>query len=113
MARLIILGCGTPAPSLTRWGTAFLLGVGDDWLLFDCGPATTYKMFRAGVRVTEVDHVFFTHHHSDHDSDYPCFLLTRFDLHTGKENPLNVYGPPPTERLTDQLMGEGPRRLLA
>ena len=57
--------------------------------------------------VTEVDHVFFTHHHSDHDSDYPCLLLTRFDLHTGKENPLNVYGPPPTERLTDQLMGEG------
>ena len=106
MLRLIILGCGTPAPSLTRWGTAFLLGIGDDWLLFDCGPATTYKMFRAGVKVTEVDHVFFTHHHSDHDSDYPCFLLTRFDMHTGKENPLNVYGPPPTERLTDQLMGE-------
>ena len=49
MARLIILGCGTPAPSLTRWGTAFLLGIGDEWLLFDCGPATTYKMFRAGV----------------------------------------------------------------
>ena len=106
MPRLVILGCGTPQPSLVRWGSAFLLRVDDDLLLFDCGPATTYKIYKAGFRVNDIDHVFFTHHHSDHDSDYPCFLLTRFDMLTGKENPLSVYGPPPTEQLTEQLMGE-------
>ena len=105
MARLIILGCGTPSPSTVRWGTSFLLHVADDWLLIDCGPATTYKMYRAGVKVTAVDHLFFTHLHSDHVADYPRFLLTRFDMLTGRENPLEVYGPPPTERMTELLMG--------
>jgi ribonuclease BN (tRNA processing enzyme) len=105
MARLIILGCGTPTPSTVRWGTSFLLQAGGEWLLVDCGPAATYKLYRAGVKVTEVDHLFFTHLHSDHISDYPCFLLTRFDMLTGQENPLEVYGPPPTERMTELLMG--------
>ena len=50
--------------------------------------------------------MFFTHHHSDHDADYSCFLLTRFDQSIGKEKELNVYGPPPTQELTNKLIGE-------
>ena len=105
MARLIVLGCGTPTPGKARWGTSFLLQVRESWLMIDCGPASTYKMYAAGVPATAVDNLFFTHHHSDHNSDYACFLLTRFDMHTGREPDLSVYGPAPTERLTRMLLG--------
>src|SRR5262249_46769006 len=47
---------------------------------------------------------FFTHHHFDHDVDYPCFLLCRWDQGAGKEVPLRVYGPPPTALLTERLL---------
>ncbi len=104
--RLIVLGSGTPTPTIKRWGSSFLLQIGGEWMMFDCGPAATYKLYRAGFTATQVDHLFFTHHHSDHDADYPCFLLTRFDMSIGTENELNVYGPNLTEQLTHRLVGE-------
>lgn len=107
MPRVIVLGSGTPAPSPLRWGSSFLVNVAGEWMMFDCGFAATYKMYRAGFKATDVDHLFFTHHHSDHDADYPAFLLTRFDMSIGKENELRVYGPTLTEQLTERVMGEG------
>ena len=74
--------------------------------MFDCGPAATYKSARMGIRPTQVERLFFTHHHFDHNSDYPCFLLTRWDQGAGKEPTLHVYGPPPTEEFTQRLIGE-------
>jgi ribonuclease Z len=105
--RVIILGSGTPTPHTARWGTSFLVGIGGEWMMFDCGFAATYKLAKAGFMATQVDNLFFTHHHSDHDADYPSFLLTRFDMSIGKENELNVYGPTLTEQLTERLLGEG------
>ena len=49
-----------------------------------------------------VNNLFFTHHHFDHDIDYPCFLLCRWDQSIGKENTLNVFGPKLTEKLTEE-----------
>jgi ribonuclease BN (tRNA processing enzyme) len=43
---------------------------------------------------TQVDYLFFTHHHFDHDVDYPCFLLTCWDQSVGRENLLRVWGAP-------------------
>ncbi len=106
MPRVIILGSGTPTPSPIRWGSSFMVQIGDEWLMFDCGPATTYKLYKFGLKATQVDRLFFTHHHSDHDADYPTFLLTRFDMSIGKENELLVYGPRLTEQLTERLIGE-------
>lgn len=106
MTRVLILGAGTPIPTKERFGTSFVAEVGDEYLLFDCGPATTYKLVRAGLDPTQIDHLFFTHHHFDHDSDYPCFLLTRWHEATDDVNQLTVYGPDGTEAMTDQLLHE-------
>ena len=103
MSRLIILGSGTPVPTPERWGAGYLLEIGGEWLMVDCGPASTYKMHLSGVPCTKINNLFFTHLHSDHMSDYPCFLMTRFDLSTGVEPDLNVYGPPPIKDITERL----------
>ena len=38
-------------------------------------------------------------------ADFPCFLMTRFDMSVGDETPLHVYGPPPTAAFARKLMG--------
>lgn len=103
--KLHILGSGMPVPvgDAHRHGSSYVLQLGDKYVMFDCGPATTNKLMRAGIRPGWVDHLFFTHHHYDHNVDYPCFLLTRWDEHAA-ERDLEVYGPTLTEQITHRLM---------
>jgi ribonuclease Z len=107
VTRLHILGSGTPTPTPARFGSAYVVNVGGRLVMFDCGPAATHKLVKAGLWPTDVDHLFFTHHHFDHDVDYPCFLLCRWDQNIQqRENPLTVFGPTLTEEITERLVGE-------
>ena len=106
MPEVYVLGGGTPTPTPARFGSAHVLSVGGDLLMFDCGPAATHKLVKAGLWPTRVDYLFFTHHHFDHDIDYPCFLLCRWDQSVGKENQLQVFGPTLTEKITDGIIGD-------
>jgi len=104
MATLHILGAGTPQPLAERWGSAYALEFDDHVVMIDCGPAATHKLLRSGLWITDVEWLFFTHQHSDHNCDYPCLMLFRWDQ-TTDEPPLRVFGPPPTETLTEKLFG--------
>lgn len=106
MLRVLPLGAGTPTPTPSRFGSSTVVEVGGEYLMFDCGPATTHKLVKAGLFPTQIDYLFFTHHHFDHDVDYPCFLLCRWDQGIGQENELRVFGPPPTEEFTHSLLDE-------
>ena len=106
MTRIHVLGAGTPTPTPTRFGSAFALEIGDQQIMVDCGPAATHKLVKAGLWPTKIDHLFFTHHHFDHDIDYPCFLLCRWDQSIGKENTLQVFGPTLTGTITERLIGD-------
>jgi ribonuclease Z len=105
MTRIYILGAGTPTPTPDRFGSAYVVDTGSDLIMFDCGPAATHKLVKAGLFPTQIDHLFFTHHHFDHDADYPCFLLCRWDQSVGREEVLTVRGPTLTEQITDGLIG--------
>ncbi len=105
MPDIYVLGAGTPTPTPSRFGSSFVLDTGHGMAMFDCGPATTHKLVKAGLWPTQIDYLFFTHHHFDHDIDYPCFLLCRWDQSIGKENQLKVYGPTLTERITNGIIG--------
>jgi ribonuclease Z len=104
--QLHVVGSGCPDAEPDRYGSAFVLEIDGQAVLIDCGPATTYKMARMGIDPLRVSHLFFTHHHFDHNVDFPCFALTRWDQSMGKEPPLEVYGPPPTEAFVEALVGE-------
>jgi ribonuclease BN (tRNA processing enzyme) len=103
--RLFLVGAGTPVPTRTRFGTCQVLAVSGDHLMFDCGPAATHKLVQMGLSPTQIDCLFLSHHHYDHNADYACFLLTRWNLSTGREQPLRVWGPPPTESFSERLIG--------
>ena len=106
MTSIHVLGAGTPTPTPTRFGSSFAIKISDDQIMLDCGPATTHKLVKAGLWPTDINHLFFTHHHFDHDIDYPCFLLCRWDQSVGKEDVLKVFGPTLTEKITHGILDE-------
>ena len=106
MARIYVLGAGSPTPAPTRFGSSYVVEYGGRYLIVDCGPAAIHKLVKAGLWPTKIDYLLFTHHHFDHDVDYPCFLLCRWDQSIGTENKLQVYGPTLTEEITEKIIGE-------
>jgi len=65
MTQVFVLGAGTPTPTPDRWGSAFAVDVGGEYLMFECGPAATAKLVKVGILPTRVDYLFFTHHHGN------------------------------------------------
>ena len=102
---LFLLGTGTSTPAASRFGTAYVLKLGGDCIMVDCGPAATWKLVRSGLWPTQVNTLLLTHHHFDHTADLPCFLLCRWDQSTGKEQALRVFGPPSTDQFVAKLIG--------
>ena len=103
---LYILGAGSPIATPHRFGTAQAVRFADHHILFDCGPTTTAQLARLGLPVTAFSHLFFTHHHFDHDAGYATFILSRWDQGLGKVDDLRVFGPANTKLITERLVGE-------
>ena len=104
--KLTLLGTGTPAPSLTRQSSGYLLDVGGDVIVFDHGPGAHQRLLEGGRRAVEVTHAFFSHFHYDHCLEYPRLVLQRWDQGADRIPDLDVYGPPPIARMTTLLFGE-------
>lgn len=106
VVRLHIVGSGGPEPAHERYGSSLILEIGAELLIIDCGPGTTYKMARMNIAPTQISYLFITHHHFDHNADFVSFALSRWDQLRGEEPPLRVYGPPPTRKFVEMLLGE-------
>jgi ribonuclease Z len=104
--RIRLLGTGTPTPSLRRMCSGYLVEVDDQVLVFDHGFGAHHRLLELGVAATQVTHLFFTHLHYDHCGDYARLVLTRWDQGAGTVPELEVFGPPPLRRMTDQLFSE-------
>ncbi len=99
--RFVLLGSGCVRVDLERWGPCQALEVGGEWLIFDCGRGATMRMVEAGISIRDVRRCLFTHHHYDHNCDFPYFFLTSWTL--GRNFPLEVYGPRGSEAFCDGL----------
>ena len=104
--KIRLLGTGTPAPSLRRQSSGYVVEVGDDLIVFDHGPGAHHRFLEAGYRALDVGHLFLTHLHYDHFMDYPRLVMNRWDQGAGKIGELAVYGPAPLARTTDQLFSK-------
>jgi len=102
---ITLLGTGTPAPSLTRQSSGYLLEVGTDLIVWDHGAGAHDRLIQSGHRAVDVTHAFFTHLHYDHCMDYGRLILQRWDQGADRIPDVAVYGPPPIARMTEQLFG--------
>ncbi len=89
--KVTILGSGTPIPSIERFGASTLIEYKNRKYLFDVGRGATIRLSQIGINPSEIDHVFFTHLHSDHITGFADFWLTGWIWH--RRAALNVYGP--------------------
>jgi ribonuclease Z len=103
--RITLLGTGTPAPSLERASSGFLFEIGNDVIVMDHGPGAHHRLLESGKKAVDVTHAFFTHLHYDHCMDYGRLVLQRWDQGADRIPDLDVYGPPPLARMTEQLFG--------
>lgn len=67
--------------------------------LIDCGYGAIARMTEMGMRLPEISNVFITHHHSDHNADYPSLVNLSWIL--GIKGQMKVMGPPPMKRIHD------------
>jgi ribonuclease BN (tRNA processing enzyme) len=106
--RMIVLGSGTNVhPS--RAAAGYLVET-DRLLLFDFGPRTLMNLIKAGVDRHQVQHIFFSHFHADHFSDFITFF---FDAvfhakYVAPRPPLTLYGPRGTRSLLGTILKEFP-----
>ncbi len=99
---LILLGTGSPPPSPGRSGQADAIVAGGRFYLVDAGRNVSRQIAAAGQSIKDVDHLFFTHFHSDHFTGFADFYITRWLF--GAQVPLKVYGPGPVEEIVKRML---------
>ena len=101
--KLTILGSGSPEAYARRASSGYLLEIGDDRILFDCGGGVVDNLLRSGRLPKDITHLFFTHYHTDHMMDYARLVHAAWDEGAP---PLKVYGPPPLIEMTERFFGK-------
>jgi ribonuclease BN (tRNA processing enzyme) len=106
--RVVMLGSGTPVPDPDRSGPAVaVLSQGRAYLV-DMGPGVVRRAAEAFGRghseldVTRLSRAFLTHLHSDHTAGYADLIFTPATV--GRAEPLEVYGPRGTVKMTENLL---------
>jgi len=93
MNRVTILGSGTVVPSLLRSSCSILTEYGASRLVFDLGAGTMRRLLEAGVAISEVTHLFFSHLHPDHTGEFVSFLFaTKYPETYRRRTPFRIIG---------------------
>lgn len=96
---LIITGSGSALVDAERGGASAAVVVDGTVLQFDLGRMALENLERAGLRPTDIDYLFFTHHHFDHIASYGYYLVSTWI--SGRIAPVHVFGPAGTVLMTD------------
>ncbi len=93
MLAVTILGNNSAIPAFDRHPTAQVITLDDHLFLIDCGEGTQTQMNKYKIRRSRINHIFISHLHGDHYFGL-IGLITSMGL-LGRNQDLNLYGPPP------------------
>ena len=91
MIDVLLLGNGAMQPLPGRYLSAALFRVGASLHLIDCGEGTQVAMREYHWGFKAVDAIMLTHFHADHVVGLPGLMHTL--IHSGKTEPLHIFGP--------------------
>ncbi len=103
--KVTLLGTSCGVPTADRGLPAVAVQREREILLFDCGEGTQRQMMRFGLSFMKVSKIFITHFHGDHYLG--LFGLVQSMSFFGRENPLDLYGPPGMAVLSDAFASIG------
>ena len=101
--KITCLGTGCPEPNPRRASSGYLVEVGKDVILMDCGGGVFDRLVQSGRKPSDITHLFFTHLHSDHMMDYARLVHAAWDE---GGDPIRVFGPRPIALITEKLFGK-------
>lgn len=99
---ITLLGTGSPEANKDRASSGYLVEIGGDVILLDCGGGVFDRLLQAGYKPSDITHLFFTHLHSDHMMDYARLVHAAWDEGGAA---LKVFGPAPIRNINDKLFG--------
>lgn len=104
--KITLLGTGSPAPSIERFGPSILIEAGGQKLLFDCGRGAGLRLWQLKIPLGQIDALFLTHLHSDHVVGIPDVWLTGWipAAYGRRASPFHVFGPDGTKSMMDNLV---------
>ncbi len=87
---VVFYGTGGSVPTARRATACVLIRAGGKRILVDCGEGAQRQMMRS-TGLVQVDEIYITHLHADHDLGLPGLLKT-YDLQD-RQVPLRIVGP--------------------
>lgn len=96
----IILGSGSPQYNPERAGPSVLITYGDTKIIIDTGNGAQASLNETDVPIRELDGLFFTHHHLDHNEEFiPIFIRSLLG-----GNAFQLAGPTPMTAMVDNTL---------
>lgn len=108
MIRVTFLGTSASRPTVGRNVSGLAVQRDGDLMLFDCGEGTQRQMMRYGTGFA-VGAIFVTHMHADHFLGITGLLRT-LGLQ-GREEPIELYGPPASRPVLETMVHLGAERI--
>ncbi len=109
VAKVVLLGTGTPIPDPERSGPSTAIVVGNESYIVDAGAGVVRRAVAAArkdhlpaLRVRNLKRLFLTHLHSDHTIGLPDIILTPAVMH--RNAPLEVWGPEGTKAMVRHIL---------
>lgn len=99
--KVIMLGTGSPRPSLERSPSSHLLLVDDLPIMVDCGDGAVTQLLKIGIEPPQIKHLFLTHLHADHVLGYGQFLIGGWAW--GRRE-LTIVGPIGTQKFHERFV---------
>ena len=84
------------------WSTCSVIEVDGHPYIVDCGLGVTRQFVEAGYSLSQVDNIFITRHHSDHNLEFGPLIHTLWT--SGTSDNVAVYGPEGTKNLMDGFL---------
>ncbi len=101
MIDICLLGLGGMMPLPERWLSAMLLRSEQDVVLVDCGEGTQISWRFSNWGFRPVNAIVLTHFHADHVAGIAGVLF--MIAHSGRTEPLTIYGPAGTYQIIQSL----------
>jgi len=96
----VVIGSGSPKFNTERSGPSVLISYQNHYFLLDMGNGTQAQLNKIGVKIKQLDGLFFTHHHLDHNEEFAPILIR--SLLANKE--VTILGPKQTQSFYEGLI---------
>jgi len=89
--RAVIIGSGASWPDSARASPSQVIVVGNEPLLFDCGPGTGMNLMKADINPATISRMFLTHLHMDHCLEFPSIVFGGYLM--DRKDEVHLHGP--------------------